>query len=225
MKIRSLSLIWGLLAILLTVPAGPAAALEELPEAVGYVSDFGNIIEPDIEAKITAICQELDHATGAEIAIATFPGLEGEQVDKFTARLFEAWMPGHTGFSGVLIVETLAEQQIYVDVGYELEDLNLRQIADRVRRDVMVPLFEQGKHGEAQLALTAALADKIARAEGVTLHTLAGVNAPQQDDSRSGKISWLWPVIGIVFVLDVIAFMFYLRVRKGKKKKPRKKKK
>ena len=86
----------SLVAVLLLL--APASAKEKpLPRPSGYVNDFANVVDDASASRITAICRELDQKTGAQIAVAVFPDMSGDEIDGFTNRLFDQWMPGQKG--------------------------------------------------------------------------------------------------------------------------------
>ena len=169
-----------LVAALLATGTGTFAKETRFPDPPGYVSDFANVVAPALEQQIAEICRELDEKTGAQIGVASFPDMGGDEIDGFTNRLFEQWMPGQKGVNnGILIVNAIAERQIRIEIGYGLEPILPDAVAGRVRRDVMTPLLAEGKYGEAYLAGVAALAAIIAKNENVALKSLAGVNVPE----------------------------------------------
>jgi uncharacterized protein len=167
-------------AAILTAGAAGFARDPRFPDPVGYVSDFAHVVDQGVAQKITSICRELNEKTGAQIGVASFPDMGGDEVDGFTNRLFEQWMPGQKGVNnGILIVNAISERQIRIEIGYGLEPILPDAVAGRVRREVMTPLLAEGKYGEAYLAGVAALAQIIAKNENVTLESLSGVNVPE----------------------------------------------
>lgn len=197
----------ALAAILASAPA--AAQPKTLPPPTGYLNDFAEVVDEAAAGQITAICAELDEKTGAQIGVASFPELGGEDIDGFTVRLFELWNPGQSGVNnGILIVDALSERQIRIEVGYGLEAIIPDAMAGRIRREVMTPLLAAGKHGEAYLAGVAALATLIAHAEGVTLESLSGVRTAAPN-SESGGRAFPWPLLFFLLLL------VFVRRRRG----------
>jgi uncharacterized protein len=195
-------------AAILTAGAAGFARDTRFPDPVGYVSDFAHVVDQGLAQKITSICRELDEKTGAQIGVASFPDMGGDEVDGFTNRLFEQWMPGQKGVNnGILIVNAIAERQIRIEIGYGLEPILPDAVAGRVRREVMTPLLAKGKYGEAYLTGVAALAQIIAKNENVTLTSLSGVAVPDVSgrESRGRGGARFFPFIlffGIVFVVS-----------------------
>jgi uncharacterized protein len=201
-------LVWGILP-----PHLLYAQNTKLPSPNGYVNDFAKVIDPTVTPKIEAICRELDQKTGAQIGVATFPDLGGDEIDGFTTRLFDQWMPGEKGINnGILIVNAVSERKIRIEVGYGLEPIIPDAMAGRVRRDIMTPLLQDGKYGEAYLAGVAALASVIAQNEKVTLQSLSGVPIPDTSEHRRGRRG----IPGFAFPLILfIIFAAIARRRRG----------
>jgi uncharacterized protein len=197
-----------LVATLLATGAGTLAKETHFRDPLGYVSDFANVVDPATEQQIADICRELDEKTGAQIGVASFPDMGGDEIDGFTNRLLEQWMPGQKGVNnGILIVNAIAERQIRIEIGYGLEPIIPDAVAGRVRREVMTPLLQEGKYGEAYLAGVAELAGLIAKNENVTLKSLSRVAVPQVSGrgSRGRGGAQFFPFIlffGIVFVIS-----------------------
>jgi uncharacterized protein len=178
----------GAVVLVLFLFAPVQAAEKAIPRPSGYVNDFAHVIDEASTAKIGAICHELDEKTGSQIAVATFSDLGGDEIDGFTNRLFDQWMPGQKGVNnGILIVNAVAERVVRIEVGYGLEPIIPDAVAGRVRRDIMNPLLKEGKSGEAFLGATAALASIIAKDQNVTLASLSGVQVPETQAGGRGR--------------------------------------
>jgi uncharacterized protein len=206
---------WALAAVLLLAAASLAG--DRFPPPAGYVNDFADVVSPELERKISAICVELDNKTGVEIGVASFKDMGGDQIDDFTNRLFEQWMPGQKGIdNGILIVNAIAERQIRIEVGYGLEDVIPDAVAGRIRREVMTPFLQQNQHGEAYLAGVSALAAIVAKSEDVTLQSLQGakgLQVPRQTGGRRGQESpliYLFP-IGLFILVGILRSARYRR--------------
>jgi uncharacterized protein len=179
----------GVLIILgLCLTALAFARPKTLPEPSGYVNDFANIVEPQLERQISDICRELDQKTGVQIGVASLPNIGGEDIDGYTSRLFEQWNPGQKGVNnGILIVDAIEERQLRIEIGYGLEGIIPDAVAGRIRRDIMTPLLAQNKHGEAYLAGIASLAKICADDAKVSLESLSGVRVPQAEEQPTAQ--------------------------------------
>lgn len=183
------------------------------PAPTGYVNDFAGVIDGNSAQKIDAICRELDQKTGAQITVAVFKDLGDDEIDGFTNRLFEQWMPGEKGKNnGILIVDAVAERKIRIEIGYGLEGIIPDAVAGRIRRDAMTPFLQEGKRGEAYLAGVASLAAIIAQDKNISLESLSGVSVPEP--RRAGKHSRNFPFV-ILLPIILIALAASRRNRGG----------
>lgn len=94
------------------------------PQPVGYVNDFAGVIDDESKKKMEEIIKFIEEKTGAEIAVVTIKTLEGESIEMFANKLFQQWGIGKKGKdNGVLILISLKEKKIRIEVGYGLEDI------------------------------------------------------------------------------------------------------
>ena len=186
----------------------------EIPQPVGYVNDFADVVEPDIERRIADVCRELDEKTGAEITVATFSDISDESIDDFTVRVFEEWMPGQKGIdNGILMLDAIQQRQIRIEIGYGLEPIIPDAVAGRIRRDVMTPFLRNNRRGDAYFQGVAALASIIAKEESVELESLKGLSAPDPETRRTRGRSF--SPFAIFVVLAILASIFRRRGRGG----------
>ncbi len=85
---------------------------QKLPDYIGYVNDFANVIPASYEQQINRICLELDQKTGAQIADVTIPTLGDNYIEDYAVRLFKKWGIGKKGKdNGVLILNAIKEKK------------------------------------------------------------------------------------------------------------------
>src|SRR2546426_3839064 len=111
------AVVFGLLAS--NRPAEPA-----VPDVFLYVNDLAQ--PPTLASEefdsITALCQEVDYRTSAEIAVLVVNTTQPFGINAFAAKTFEANGIGKRGMdNGVLILISMDEQAWRIEVGYGLE--------------------------------------------------------------------------------------------------------
>jgi uncharacterized protein len=131
----------------LTVAAmllGGAVAVwaQPFPPPQGFVSDFAGVIDAGtrsaLENRLTILSQE----TGAEIAVVTIASLEGDTIENYAVRLFEAWGIGQADAdNGVLFITAVADHKVRIEVGYGLEPIITDGRAGRILDDYVLPSF------------------------------------------------------------------------------------
>jgi uncharacterized protein len=210
-------LLAGLL-ILLAVSLRPAAAqLPDLPQPVGYVNDFADVIPAEREAQIQKIIDEVRQKSGGEIVVVTLPSLEGRTRDEVALQIGREWGVGKTGEAGdptrntgsiVLVVPS--EHQYKIELGYNTNTFVTAAETGRIGRDLMVPAFQREDYGTGILLAVDALAKQYARHFDFDLTgAVQDVPEPQPARDRGGRGPGF-----LIFVALVILF-FILSNRGG----------
>ena len=134
------AVVFGLLAS--NRPAEPA-----VPDVFLYVNDLAQ--PPTLASEefdsITALCQEVDYRTSAEIAVLVVNTTQPFGINAFAAKTFEANGIGKRGMdNGVLILISMDEQAWRIEVGYGLEGVLNDAKVGRIGRTELVPNLETG---------------------------------------------------------------------------------
>jgi len=80
--------------------------------------------------------------------VAIYPSLEGEDLEEWTHRVFEAWGLGRKGRNnGVLLAIFSQDRKARIEVGYGLEDRLPDVTASRILRERLFPALKQGDWG------------------------------------------------------------------------------
>jgi uncharacterized protein len=136
------------LLIALTLAAALLAAqpirAQDYPDPVGYVNDFANVIDSDIEAGLEDALRLAEEETTVEIAVVTVPDLGGLDINTYAVELFEEWGIGQRGEdNGVLFITAIAERETRIEVGYGLEPYITDGRAGRILDDSVRPAFRE----------------------------------------------------------------------------------
>ncbi len=147
-----------------------SAFSQDIPKAVGYVNDFAKVIPQNIQNRITAICQEVQQKTGAQIAVVTVETVGNEHYTEYANKLFEKWGIGQKGQdNGILVFHTTLERSFRIEVGYGLEGIIPDGLAGQIRDEYVFPNFKQNKFGEGHLAAVMVIAGIIAKDASVEI--------------------------------------------------------
>lgn len=166
----------------------------------GWVNDYTGILSYSEKEKINSIILELERKTTAEIAVVILKDLEGENIEDFTNRLFQKWGIGKKEKNnGVMILIALAQKAIRIETGYGIEGIIPDAKAGRIIREIMVPLFKEGKFGEGILNAVYVIATDIADEAKVKLNL-------EKRNIKNGQYQKLTKKDLILFLF----FMFFL---------------
>lgn len=122
---------------------------QEFPSPRGYVNDFANVIDSASEVQIESLCAQIENETTVEIAVVTVDTVEPTYIEDYGVKLFEKWKIGKKGEdNGLLILASMKEREIRIEVGYGLEEYITDGEAGEIIDRVIVPRFKEGKYGK-----------------------------------------------------------------------------
>ncbi len=189
---------WILWLVCVIVLAGSARAqgTGALPAQGRPVVDAGDMLTPTEEQILTQKLVSYEDSTSNQIAVVTIPSLEGQDPIQYAVELGRRWGVGQAGKdNGVVLLVSRDDRTITIAVGYGLEGAIPDALADRIRRNVMVPYFRQGQYYEGISAGVDAL-----------IQAAAGEFTADRDQSpgEGGGID-----AATIFILLIIAFFIF----------------
>lgn len=125
-----------LIVALLIIFTGIVQAEVDLPKHMEefYVNDFANILSNEVKENIIEKNLWYENTeVQPQIVVATVQNLSGLDIETFAVELFEKWKIGNEYYdNGVLILISLEEQKIRIEVGYGLEGAIVDAEAGRI---------------------------------------------------------------------------------------------
>jgi len=132
---------------------------------------------------------------------------EGD-IESYAVDLFEAWGIGKKGEdNGLLILVSVAERLIRIEVGYGLEGIITDGMAGEVIRQKIAPSFGKGEFGEGIFNGTATLANLIAREKGVELSALSSLPQENYEVAVAGKSRRKRALSNLLYLFLILFFM------------------
>jgi len=192
---------------LLLLALSPCAIAVDLPTLTDTpVNDFAHVVDANSAEGIERLSRSLKKASGDVVIVATVPTIEGYgSIDEYATKLFENHGRGigeKGKDNGVLIVLSLREKRVRIEVGYALEQFITDRFAGETIRQYMVPEFRNGGYGQGLLVGTARIVGRIAKARGVTL---PDVQLPAEEEDRdSGGSNFLFVVPVLIFIAILV---------------------
>ena len=118
------------------------------PSAATLVTDVAGVLSPEqkqaLENKLVAI----DDSSSNQIAVVIIPSLDGYPKEEYANKLLREWGIGSKKNNGVLLLISINDRQIWIEVGYGLEgaipDITALNIIDN---DIK-PAFKAGNYYE-----------------------------------------------------------------------------
>lgn len=113
------------------------------PKSNFYVNDYADILDSDTENYIININKELYEKCGAQIVVVTVKNLEGNSLEQYANTLFRNFGIGsRSKNNGVLLLLSLEERQVRIEVGYGLEGVLNDGKTGRILDEYVVPHFK-----------------------------------------------------------------------------------
>ncbi|MGA2212682.1 MAG: TPM domain-containing protein [Bryobacteraceae bacterium] len=172
----------------------------------GYVSDFANVLDPQLRARLEAYCGQVEQATGAQLALVTIKSLDGEPIEDVTNTLYRQWGVGKKGKDeGIMFLLAIQDHRDRIEVGYGLEPILPDGFDGGITRSIQ-PLLRQGAYGPAMIAAAQQMGAEIARAKGAALGS--GSRSRVRQSPEEG---FPWPLI----LVGIVVLMLFFRGGRG----------
>ncbi|MGH7276087.1 MAG: TPM domain-containing protein [Candidatus Rokuibacteriota bacterium] len=131
------------------------------------MNDYAGLLSRADRERLEAKLTERARATGAQMAIAIFPSLEGESLEDVANRLFQQWRLGQKGLdNGVLLVVFAKDRKLRFEVGYGLEAVVTDAAASQIIRQMIAPRFREQRWAAGLEAAVDAAYARIASPKG-----------------------------------------------------------
>ena len=185
-----------------------------LPRPVGYVNDFANVLDADVEARLDDLIKRVQAATKGEIVVVTLASLEGRPVEEVSLRLGREWQVGadaaigdsarNAGVVVLLVPKETADDgrgRCRIEVGQGAEGFLTDAMTGSLCRE-QTPLFRERAYGAAMEGIVTQVAARYAQAFGVTLE---GVPLPRETSSGEedgGSFAFVLFIVILFFVFS-----------------------
>jgi uncharacterized protein len=194
---------FALAAVLcLTASAVAAAPDPAIPELTQPVNDFAHVIEAASASQMERMIRVLQAASGDVVVVATVPTIEPYgDIREYAVKMFEnrGRGIGQKGKNnGLLILLSMKERKVWVEVGYDLEEWITDGYAGETSRQYMTPEFRNGRYGAGLAAGTERIIGRIAQGRNVTLE---GVRVPSGRVNRGGSAPVWLPILIFIIIL------------------------
>ncbi len=146
----------------------PTFAALDIPEPVGVVNDFANILSDSTESEITTLIESVKESNGVEIAVVTIESLEGYEINEYAVEMGRSWGIGNEERDdGVLFLTSVGDRQTYIATGYGVEGYITDIQAHWITEYEVVPYFKDGDYDAGILAGTKKIANAVLEIEAL----------------------------------------------------------
>jgi uncharacterized protein len=142
---RVLARLAQLLLVLLLWAPGTAFALD-VPPLRAHVNDNADMLSPSAEAALEQKLVAYEQRSQQQFALLTIDTLDGDALEDFSIRVFDAWKLGQKGKdNGLVVLVVKNDHKLRIEVGYGLEGDVTDAFSTRVLRNVLTPALRAGK--------------------------------------------------------------------------------
>lgn len=126
------------------------------------MNDYARVLSPEARTQLERRIAEHERTSGAQMVIAIFPSLEGEELTDFSIRLAERWRVGQKSLeNGVILLAFVRERRLRLEVGYGLEPVLPDAAAGQILRETLAPRLREQRWGDGLAAAVEAVYARI----------------------------------------------------------------
>ncbi len=178
------------MAALLCVAATATAQDPLPPQLTEPINDFARVLDPGSAAAMEKTIRALQQASGDAVVVATVQTfMPYGDIREYAVKMFENHGRGigeKGRDNGVLILLAVDDRQVWVEVGYGLEEFITDGFAGEISRKAMVPHFRRGNYGEGLRAGVDRIVGRIAQRKNLNLGMPIERPAPNEDVGLGG---------------------------------------
>lgn len=172
--------------------SGPSA----FPTPLGYVSDYGALIDGVWQDRIRGVCKELEDRTGVEMIVVTTASIRPyAHAREYAEKLYEAWRIGAAQQErGILLLAASQERQAVVVLGRNLLSVIGKPQLDLLSQQHLIPMFEHAQYGEALYRTAVGLA--------------SGNMTNESAEKRRSSSAGFWMNLGVALTMFYVLWRF-----------------
>lgn len=191
-KIRFISTLILLFGISISLPA------QQFPsEPKGFVNDYANLLNPSEAAQLERKLSRFRDTTSNVVAISIVENLQGYPIEDFASKMFNTWkMWEGERYNGVLILVSVGDRKVRIEVGYGLEGYVPDALAGRIVDYAITPNFRDGRYYQGLDEAS----DLIFQASSGAYDAVAQ-KVSRRSDQRGGNPIFLIILFIIIFIL------------------------
>jgi uncharacterized protein len=182
----------------------------QIPAPIGdiYVQDFANVLTEQEKTELRNMGRALESQTTAQVAILTINSIGDRSIQEFANEAFRKYGIGSEAQdNGILLVISLGERQVWIEVGYGLEGRIPDGKAGRILDEVTVPLLQNQQPNKAIIETYKVLANEVLTEYGQEgLQGTVNNSQSAAADEGLGIPSWLLILIVVVVVFLDLKF-------------------
>jgi uncharacterized protein len=178
-----------------------------LPEATNefFVNDFANVINDDIETELQSIGVCLYEQTTAQVVVVTVDSLDGYDVDEYALELGREWGVGSEENNGIVLLMSVNDRQVTIQVGYGLEGCLPDGKTGRILDTYAIPYLSENDFSTGLSEAYKAIVSVVCEEYGVELsdYNLEDYNSNYEEFEDETIVF----AVAIVMVISLLVFI------------------
>ena len=196
----------GVVAILLVMVCGAAAAEVMPPKPERYFNDYAGVTSAEVQQRLNQKLEAFEKSDSSQVVVAIYPEMQSDSsIDDYTVRVAQSWRVGQAGTNnGAVLFVFVKDRQMYLQVGYGLEGAIPDITAKDITENRIKPHFRNNDYNAGLIAGVDAIIQAARGEYQGTGRTVAG--------QRQGRRTNGW---FLLFVILLFLFMGSTRRRRG----------
>ncbi|KAF0819815.1 MULTISPECIES: TPM domain-containing protein [unclassified Cytobacillus] len=183
-------------------------AEESIPQPAGdiYVQDFAGVLNEQEKSELNSLGRQLEDQTTAQAAVLIVETIGNRTIEEYANEAFRSYGIGSAAENnGVLLVVSMQDRKVRIEVGYGLEGRIPDGKAGRILDQITIPYLQNGQPNNAVIETYKVLVQEAAGE--VNLGNSGEYTDAGKEDGGIGIPSWLliFIAIGLLF-LDIKFF-------------------
>jgi uncharacterized protein len=193
-----------------------------LPQPVGYVNDFAQILDAGTKARIEAVANDVKAKSGGEIVVVTLSSLGGRPIEEIGLRIGREWKVGASGNvgdrarnAGTIILVAPNERSMRIEVGSGAEGF-LNDARTGAIQDEALPYFRANNYPAGIELMALRVAERYATEFNFTLAPTTQLPPAPQPRARRTRDDGINPVVLFIIFMIIVSMMGGRRGRGGR---------
>jgi uncharacterized protein len=180
----------------------------QIPAPIGdiYIQDFANVLNKTERTDLINLGRNIEDQTTAQIAVLTVETIGDRTIEDFANAAFRQYGIGNKKENnGVLLVLSMQERKVRIEVGYGLEGRIPDGKAGRILDEYAIPFLKNQQPNSAIIQTYQVLANQVLAEYGKA----GGVAVSKQTTGEKGIGIPGWLMVIVVIVVLFLDFKFF----------------
>lgn len=178
---------------------------QEIPSPRGYVNDFANIIDNNVEIQLEQKLSEYYVNTQVQLAIVTITNLDGYSIEEYTNTLANKWKVGNKNTdSGIVVLISFEDHKWRIEVGYGLEGFITDATAYGIGKQCLTANFKEEQYTKGIDECVNAIMTTLGTMTQADREIFLAQEKVLEQERKENAITVMYFVLAIIFIILII---------------------